>query len=221
MAPPNIENKKDLNYKSIFLSASIPDELDQTFKAQKLYTSIIIFVQRILAAKGRIIFGGHPTITPLVKKAAQRTQKTSANIDLFQLRCFEKQAPDDIWDSSVFETIRWFGSGEKMHMLEGLEDMRNEMAKQSSSAIFIGGKTDNRGIYDEYKKFLKYHPEGPVYLLGFMDGDTVKIIKELREKGNKEPNGLTEEERQVIHNSDNIDIIVDLVIDDLAHQLSE
>jgi hypothetical protein len=210
----------DLKEMPILLSASIPDRLRKTPRAQELFTAIATFVQHIIAANGRVIFGGHPEITPLVRQAALNAG--GGTIELFQLQRFRAEAPQDIWDTSVFSTIHWFGSADADGDMAGeLNAMRQAMGRAAAAAIFIGGRTrdfkgDKSGIRDEYDIFLQHHPDGPVYLLGLLAGETLNIIREIERRQQKEPNQLSDSEQKLVHHSANIDVISPLIIADLA-----
>jgi hypothetical protein len=213
-------NGKRLNRMPVMLSASIPDDLAQTPRSQDLMTAIALLTREIAAADGRIVFGGHPSITPLIHQALTRLGKKGM-ADLFQLSYFKNSAPKHIWDTDIFQKINWIGH-EKDTLSDALfEQMREEMAKASKAAVFIGGKTSGSlsktpGIRDEYQRFLKHHPEGPVYLTGFMDGETLNIIRELEKQKQKEKNGLSDNELQIVRHSRSIDLIVSLIVEDLA-----
>jgi len=127
---------------------------------------------QIAASGGKIVFGGHPSITPLVHEAIAKLGKKKM-VHLFQLEKFKNQAPREIHDADVFDDITWIGDGTSL-VDEELGQMRDAMAAASDSAVFIGGKTKDSltkkpGIRDEYNRFLTKHPDGPVYL-GWIHG---------------------------------------------------
>jgi hypothetical protein len=216
-----------LNGLAVMLSASIiPSELQHTPGAQELYTAVIHLTQGIALSGGRIVFGGHPTITPLVRYALKELNLENPPVDLYQLTFYKNQAPKDIEDTSVFREIHWIESGNngKTSLADDLAKMRNAMAEATKAAIFIGGKTTKYsgnipGIRDEYNRFLTYHPDGPIYLVGLMDGETQQIIKDLNQEGNKEPNSLTDKERQIVCFSQSIELITPVIIKDLTRQV--
>jgi hypothetical protein len=65
----------DLKGMPVLLSASMPEEIADSPKAQDLYTAIALLTHEVVAAGGRIVFGGHPSITPLVREAVNRLGK--------------------------------------------------------------------------------------------------------------------------------------------------
>jgi len=209
----------DLKGKGVMLSASMPTELLGTFRAQDLYTAIVLFTHQIAASGGKIVFGGHPSITPLVHEALAKLGKKKV-VSLFQPDQFKNQTPQEIHDADVFDDITWIGDG-TTSMEEELAQMREAMAAASKAAVFIGGKTKDSltkepGIRDEYNRFLTKHPDGPVYLVGFMDGETLNLINELENKNEREKNSLSDKELQIIHHSKSIDLVVSLILENLA-----
>lgn len=212
------EYHAQLEKTAVFLSASVPQELVGSPRAQELYSAIVLLVQRVTAEGGRLVFGGHPTITPVVRETLKRADRRDA-VELYQLRRFEKEAPEDIHDDAVFHRVHWIEpeggiSGE-------LSEMRDQMAEAASAAVFIGGKTADfygeiPGLRDEYQRFLAHHPDGPVYLVGMMGGETGKLIQEMEDGEQSPRNGLSEAEREVVHHSHSVDLVMSLVLKDLA-----
>lgn len=218
----NSLQNKPLQGISVFLSASIPANLRQSTKSQEIFPAVKYLAEIILKQGGKIIFGGHPTITPLVRLAAKSIHDVEGRLQLHQLRRFRSTMPEEAKDETVFSKIQWSGdeSG-KADIAEELSEMRELMVIQSQAAIFIGGKTEQSfgnkpGIRDEYERFLKHHPQGPVYLLGLLEGETEKIIKELAQKQNREPNGLIDPEQDCIHHETLIELIAPIIVSDIA-----
>lgn len=71
------------------------------------------------------------------------------------------------------------------------------------------------GIRDEYQQFIGQHAQGPVYLLGLLGGETRRIIEELQSQGRCEPNGLNDAGVELLHSSEDIDLIAPMVVEDL------
>jgi hypothetical protein len=205
----------------VFLSASMPDELAESPRAQELYNAIGLLTHEVVAAGGRIVFGGHPSITPLVREAVKQLGKRHV-VDLYQLRRFEKSAPEEIRDDGVFSEIHWIETDGDDIDAE-LARMRNRMAEAARAAVFAGGKTADHygktpGIRDEYQRFVDRHPEGPVYLVGLLGGETLKLIEEMEAGEAAARNGLSDKERRVIHHSTSVDLVTSLIVGDLARK---
>jgi hypothetical protein len=206
----------------VMLSASMPDELVGTPRAQLMFSFIVLFTQAVVEAGGKIVFGGHPGISPLVHEAVRKMNKNDA-VKIFQLSRFKDKAPKEIWDKKAFDSINWIGDG-KAKIEDDLAMLRDSMASVSKAAVFIGGKTQNEnfsgkipGIRDEYNRFLVHNPESPVYLIGLMRGETLNLVKE---KNRAKTDSLSDKERRIIHNSDSIELIISLIIEDIARLMS-
>jgi len=215
--------QKNLQSFPIMLSASLPTGLEETRRAQDLFDLMVVLIGGILSSSGTLVFGGHPTVTPLIHRVANSaSSSTKPQIKLFQLRRFRGKAPEEINDARIFGDVAWIGfeQDDKESLNSDLRKMRNAMVKASQAAIFIGGKTEAfsgrvPGIIDEYERFTKRHPKGPVYLLGMLGGASLKIIKWLEARGQREPNSLTESELRILHHSDNVDLVASLILADI------
>lgn len=153
----------DLGGGHVFLAASFPSgERAQEvgpFDADAIADAVTAVVRAVLLSDGKLLFGGHPTITPLVLSIGIELEVEHA-VDIFQSRWFER----DI----TAETVRLVDSGVgDMHWTirrdtrdESLEEMRREMFayRRPLAAIFVGGMD---GIYDEFRLVEDAHPEVP------------------------------------------------------------
>jgi len=216
----------DLMNLPVMLSASLPSKLIGTNRAQDNYDVIVTLVGGILSSGGTLVFGGHPSITPLVHRVALSSGIDEPRIILFQDSRFKETAPDEVKDQKVFKEVRWVGSRgkSKRHPAQHLGDMRQQMIRASLAGVFVGGKTEGNvgripGIRDEFRRFMKYHPNGPAYLLGLLEGETLSIIREMEKKGDREPNSLNDDEARVLHYTDNIDLACSLILADLARSI--
>ncbi len=193
----------------VFLSASLPKTLRGTPRALDLQGFLVAFVRGLLAASGRLVFGGHPSVTPLVQRVA--SDFGAGRIELFQLKRFRATAPPEV--SREEFVVHWIDS-------EELAPMRDQMVARARAGVFVGGLTRDEapiggvpGIRDEYERFLKCHPEGPAYLLGLLDGEAAALIREFDDAG--ELNRQRAEERRLLHETDDVDLAASLVLADL------
>lgn len=147
--------------RNIFLSASIPlPERDP-----KYIDSVDIIAIRdavtalvdVVIPEYRLIWGGHPSITPLVYQVVHKREEEGENliqkhVRLYQSRFFEKHFPDD---NNKFENVTLVEStGER----EGsLLAMRKVMlnAGEFDAGVFLGGM---EGVEEEFKLFRELHP---------------------------------------------------------------
>lgn len=152
--------------KHIFLSASIPSpERD----ARYYETADMIGIRdavRALAATilphARLVWGGHPSITPLIREVLGRVGVSSGEIGrhvtLYQSAFFEGMFPvDNECVEHIVLTQVKFSRGEKDRNAS-LAEMRERMlapVQDYVAGIFIGGM---EGVEDEYELFKEYHP---------------------------------------------------------------
>lgn len=145
--------------KNIFLSASVPiEERDpkffETADVIAIRDSVIALTSTVLTNKEyRLIWGGHPSITPLITLILNRYNlKMSDRVILYQSREFEKFFPPENKDVGV-RVI----TDKKENRDASLLLMRQMMigANEYEAAVFIGGM---EGVLDEYSMFQELHP---------------------------------------------------------------
>ena len=149
--------KKDLN--KIFLSASIPysDRDKKYFDTADIVAirDAVRALATVIIPKAHLIWGGHPSITPLIRFVMDRMNSNiKEHVTLYQSLFFEKYFPEDNFS---FENII-LTSIVNNSPNESLSLMRNEIMKQNNfkAGIFIGGM---EGIELEFELFTKYHPK--------------------------------------------------------------
>lgn len=219
----------NLNSFPVFLSASVPQNLIGTNKAQSMLDLMVALVGGILSSSGTLVFGGHPSITPLIHRVAYLVGIEKPRIRLFQLNRFREATPQEVNDSKIFQKVTWIGSSEngKSALSSELEQMRLTMVREASAGIFVGGKTEQfvgnkPGIRDEYEKFLEYSAESPIYLVGMLEGETLNIINDPNEQERRNKlNSLKKEEINILQSSNNTDLITSIILRDLQRQTEQ
>jgi len=78
----------------VLLSASAPDELAGTSETLRVCDYVVAIVEALFDRGLHLVFGGHPTITPLVHRAARTRGADKPPIDLFQPERFRAHHPD-------------------------------------------------------------------------------------------------------------------------------
>ncbi len=212
----------DLHGLPVMLSASLPQDLVGTSRAQELFDIIVAVVGGVLSANGTLVLGGHPSVTPLVHRVASSFNFKDPRMTLFQLRRFQGDVPKEAYDEQIFGKVIWVG-GEPVYdtaLRDELAEMRDGMVKMARAGIFLGGKVESNvggipGIRDEYQRFIDHHKEGPAYLLGGLGGEALRIIQSLEAAGGREPNGLSSEEIADVRYGDDIDFAASIVITDI------
>lgn len=173
--------KKDLN--KIFLSASIPyPERDA-----KYYTTADIVAIRdavralatVVIPKAHLIWGGHPSITPLIRFVMDRMNaNVKQHITLYQSLFFKDKFPED---NFVFENIVLTPTMKDVK--ESLAIMRKSLIEDNdfSVGIFIGGM---EGIADEYGMFKAAHPDAMILPVASTGAAAKILFDEIKPKLN-------------------------------------
>ncbi|WP_337039468.1 hypothetical protein [Elizabethkingia anophelis] len=165
--------------KNIFLSASIPlPERDPKYIDSAdiiaIRDSVIALVTTVLPHH-RIIWGGHPSITPLVYYVMEKLDlNIQKHVTLYQSKFFEKDFPDD---NNKFENVTLTEIIENDRD-KSLLNMRERMLSEYefSAAVFIGGM---EGVIDEYNMFREKYQDVHILL---PVASTGAASKELYEK---------------------------------------
>jgi hypothetical protein len=211
---PALKRPADLDQLPVFVSTSMPGALSGTTESFKFQDFFVVLVRGLLQAGGRMIFGGHPTITPLVHQVARAFP--TPRIDLYQCARFRGQEPAEAHDSRVFN-LHWIESPSG-----SVAPFREAMTRKARAAVFVGGKLANEnprggkpGVRDEYERYLRHRPGGPAYLLGLLGGEASNMI----EQDFNEPNTLSPQEKATLHQADFPELAVGLILADLRRQL--
>jgi hypothetical protein len=182
-----------LKGRSAFLSASIPQKGSGyvAFEQREIIDAVVAFSRTTLAYGGRLVFGGHPTISPLILHvAAQEWRRLGPQeylVDVYQSAWFENMIPESTLRLVGLKTL----SGERIAMLhltpkmdtkeESLEEMRRIMLLETNPccAIFIGGMD---GIREEFEMFTRYYGSRPIYCIGGPGGCARQLAISIYEK---------------------------------------
>lgn len=115
----------------------------------------VIALTTVVLPRHRLIWGGHPSITPLIYYVMERLNlNIQEHITLYQSRFFEKYFPED---NNKFKNIV-FTDVVDNDREKSLLYMRHKMFDESefSAGIFIGGM---EGVEEEYDMFIEKHPK--------------------------------------------------------------
>ena len=153
----------NLHRATVFMSASFPSgdrgEQFRPYDASGIADAVSAFTRAILAGNGKLVFGGHPTITPLVLMIARELCVTNSVV-VFQsawFRDFRLPEVDEI-ESERLGVVHWTDKADNLD--ESVRIMREKMigSIQYKAAIFVGGM---EGIHDEYSLFAEIWPNIP------------------------------------------------------------
>lgn len=151
----------------VFLSASFPSgergERFRPYDAAAVADAVAALVRVIFAMDGSVVFGGHPTITPLVLMIGSDLRLTHS-VDIFQSRWFEDKITPETWtliDSGVGR-LHWTGRRETLD--ESLDLMRTEMLGtiRPSAAVFVGGMEGILSEFEHCRELLPRTPKIPI-----------------------------------------------------------
>lgn len=145
----------------IFLSASVPlpDRNRDFFDTADVFLireAIRALVEVILPV-GRITFGGHPAITPLISLYVEHCKFERDRFTIFQSAYFRGEMPIE---NNVFCDVR-VTPAKKKNLELSIAAMRKAMitSQKFHAAAFIGGM---EGIKVEEELFRKYNPDAIV-----------------------------------------------------------
>lgn len=159
--------------KNIFLAASVPlPERDPKYIETADIVAIreaVIALCTVVLPTNRLIWGGHPSITPLIYYVMERLGlKIQDHVWLYQSRFFESKFPKD---NNKFENVILTANTGEIESSKLL--MREKMlSNEFAAGIFIGGMD---GVEDEFRLFTKYHPGIPVLPIG-STGAAAKVL---------------------------------------------
>jgi hypothetical protein len=165
---------------AIFLSASVPlsgrAPFDQDSEPQMIQSAVSALATVALGRKA-IVWGGHPSITPMLWASAQDLGVQYATaVQLFQSRFFSTEDFPD--ENRHFANVRYVDAVEK-DLARSLNKMRDEMLRstQFDAAVFIGGM---QGIYDEHAMFSELHPGAKCLPIAITGGATRTLATKLQ-----------------------------------------
>jgi len=219
--------------KRIFLSAASPD--NPAAAAHTLAPFVITFVQAMVDLGATIVFGGHPSVTPLIHKAIVDIAAQDAGaVELFQALAWfrNSDAPSELKDRRVFRKVSWHPepSSETVKDEYTREDiaahltaMRDAMITSDlDAAVFVGGRMTkgvgpSPGIVDEYKRFRRNCPDRPPFVLGLAHGAAAHLLENHEPPQSALDLRLTHELRE----TSDPDLATALIIAELLDPLAE
>ena len=137
----------------IFLSASFPSgrrgKAVEPYDPSAVADAVTALVRAVLSRHGRLLLGGHPTITPLVLAIAME-HRSMHSVDVFQSEWFrERITPETRKLANLgFGEIHWT---ERCVDLDGtMRKMRRRMLNfgHVAGAVFVGGMD---GVEEEHR----------------------------------------------------------------------
>lgn len=157
---------------SIFLSASVPQYGREFYDSAHPYQIHTAVRSLLLLTLGRrkIVFGGHPSITPMVYSACLHFGLTDIRCaTIYQSQFFKDEFP---LENAGFVDVRLIPA--QATIPESVATMRHKMfsENQFSAGVFIGGMN---GILDEYALFREAFPDAKVIAVRAGGGATASL----------------------------------------------
>jgi hypothetical protein len=176
----------------VFLSASVPyPKKDVPRNAEHVKTADPIAIRDAVMALLEVVlphtelyFGGHPAITPMVRRVAER-RELLGKVKNYQSQWFLDKFPKD---NEAFPHLIITPSGRTLD--DSLVTMRTRMLKMLRpkdveeappkgkfvAAFFIGGM---KGVLDEYQMFRDIHgPAPPCFPVGTTGGAALDLLND-------------------------------------------
>lgn len=176
-----VESKTGMSKKPcVFLSASVPNVNDKKYNFLKIHDIVVSLTSEIIRRGGTLVFGGHPTITPIIQNVMEimntnrrkDDKEDYPDIRLYQSKYFAEKYPlevklfprDLLKETKVVEVLDDDKEKTKSRNAS-LQFMRECMIYKDNikytSAIFLGGKykdlPEKSGVWKEFQMFRKYH----------------------------------------------------------------
>ena len=163
---------------NFFLSASIPSpERDERFYETADIIAIreaIKALSMIVIPKVNLVWGGHPSITPLIRYIlAQMNVEIKKHVTLYQSLYYEEKFPIE---NTYFEHIVF--TPKSMTLKDSIRNMRISMIKDNDfkAGVFIGGM---EGVLEEYELFKQFHPTVKVFPIASTGGASKILYQKL------------------------------------------
>lgn len=197
---------------TILLSASVPtDKRDPKFTKIKnaqiqIEEAVIGLSRNIFNAGGKMVFGGHPSISPLVAMIAtefhlnkeientKRNEASEKKITIYQSKVYEALIPkettglyelgysDIIWTDSKNGEVYNADANQTSQCPKSLEFMRRQMmSREIDALVCIGGM---EGVQDEFALFRELHPRKPIFILKSTGGASSILAEQFKDLRN-------------------------------------
>lgn len=169
------EKSKNSYKPCVFLSASVPNVGDGNYDYLRIHDIVVTLTYEIIKRGGTLVFGGHPTITPIIQNVMEimgfdRQSGIYPDIRLYQSKYFKEEYPLEVklFPEKLLQETEIRGenieTGEKSKQ-ESLKYMRTRMIVDDgikfTSAVFLGGKYEitpkDSGVWEEYEMFKMHH----------------------------------------------------------------
>jgi hypothetical protein len=159
---------------AIFLSAGVPDPSADHFVREGDLAAITAAVSALIyvcLGRRRLIWGGHPAITPMIWQAFDSMGADYSEwVRLYQSAAFDDEFPDETKRFRNVVVTDGMGGDKRA----SLGPMRRRMLSEQvfEAAVFVGGM---RGILEEYALIKELAPDARVVPIASTLGATVDV----------------------------------------------
>lgn len=184
----------------LFFSAALPKELEGTGRGLDLTDLVTVLLVGVVQQGGRVVFGGHPSVTPLVHYLVDHGAIPREAVTLYMPRFFDGRAPLQGHDTAIFVDRRLVGRGaspdDPEAFADDLTEMRRAMIEGCTAGFFVGGQTKAfrgrvPGIEEEWHLFRSRHPDAPAFVCGLLEGYCREtLVPSIRSEALPDPSGL-------------------------------
>lgn len=169
------EKSKNSYKPCVFLSASVPNVGDGNYDYLRIHDIVVTLTYEIIKRGGTLVFGGHPTITPIIQNVMEimgfdRQSGIYPDIRLYQSKYFKEEYPLEVklFPEKLLQETEIRGENietREKSKQESLKYMRTRMIVDDgikfTSAVFLGGKYEitpkDSGVWEEYEMFKMHH----------------------------------------------------------------
>lgn len=170
--------------RELFLSASVPqpeggrffDDADPfliQFAVRELVTAVL--------GRRKIIFGGHPAITPMIWAVCEDLGVSyAAGVVIYQSRFFTEWFPEENARFGNVEYVDGVAGDREASLLR----MREAMLSRADldAAVFIGGM---QGVMDEHAMFERFHPNANMIAVSAPGGAARELAQQIPRIGQR------------------------------------
>ncbi len=164
--------------KTIFLSASIPlpERHPKYYDTADVIAirDTVIALATIILPKHKLVWGGHPSITPIIYYVMERLNlNTQEHVTLYQSKYFEHLFPKD--NNKFKNVVLTESTGE---IKSSILLMRKKMFSENdfSAGIFIGGMD---GVEVEFNMLKEFHPNAILLPIASTGAASLIVYNEL------------------------------------------
>jgi hypothetical protein len=210
VTPEVFKGEALLRGQGVFLSASKPSRDFKLFPVEneaEMEEAVRCLARAIFAEEGRLVFGAHPSISPLIvdvateyfpPRWAEEEDDGHRPVTIYQSEAFRDVVPAATRDLERLRYARIIPTERQNHefydpspppreqCLESLAHMRRRMFQETQPVAMVAA-AGMQGVLREARLFLEMFPKGNVYFLSTSGGAAAQLVEYLDENILKEP----------------------------------